>query len=202
MRRKSQWLRVILALLSAMFFLAGCKGYKITGNNNDEFKNLYVTRGLGKFTFEYNAKYKVNNVSIRDTETGVFLFGPEAANNPDITILSISAAKLDNGESDYKSALEHSLALNAAEQRDFKIITRFSVTINGESGEEVEYSYIMDRPYEDKIKGLQPVPSITIKLMFAHNNLLWWLQADSLDSEADSTNADFDHIVQTFKLLP
>ena len=89
-----------------------------------------------------------------------------------------------------------------------QVLERSSVNISGVSGEQVVYTYdeysgtfpLFDAPLEGHPGG----PSliwIDRLICFDHNGLVWFIRMKSVEGAAEKTRLDFEHFIQTFKIL-
>jgi hypothetical protein len=115
--------------------------------------------------------------------------------------MTVFCCILEEGEEGYQSALEESLDFSRI-YKDFRILERSPVSIIGEQGEKVVYSYLWEPPLRPEgSMGDEPKPTETRMVLFVHKNILWKLEIESSPSNAETTKADFEHIKQTFKIL-
>jgi len=188
----------LVMLIASNIAATGCS-YDITRSSND-YKIFTMKEGVAKFTFEYLDKYELGSVNKNQTGTDVFLHGPYVGEAPDFTGVFISVSKPEAGQIGYRYYLEDLIRIDSG-QSEFKILERFPVVIDGKSGEEVSFYYMNYRLNEQLIRGIPPAPFIVRRVMFWHDNLLWWLETRGLESSAESDKADFEHIINTFKIL-
>jgi hypothetical protein len=196
-RRSLRTCIILVAALTAAIAISGCGNYQIS-RVNGVYSLFTMTKGVSKFSFEYNNTYEVLSTDLGSTYSDVFLNGPEIGEAKDVTQISVWMNRLKAGESGYKDSLERSLS--ALNERDFAILSRLPTVVVSESGEEVVYSYLKLRQDTDAARGIPPAPAVARWIMFTHNNMLWWLKVDSLESSRDSANADFEHVVQTLNI--
>ena len=198
-RGKALFLRCFFLILLGIFIISitACGSYKIT-NVDNHYNLITIKQSVGKFSFEYSNNYKVTKVEIKSTYTDLNLDGPEVGENQDIPFISIFTQKLNDGEYGYENDLKEELN-SAKNTTDYQILEQFPVSLLGESGEEVAYYYMWKPPLG--FTNDKPKPMVVRFLMFTHNNLLWRLEVNSVQSYSDSAKADFNHVVQTFKIL-
>ena len=180
--------------------ISGCRSYEVNSAGKD-YKIFTQKKGIGQFSFEYSTRYKVLKVETADTYTDITLNNPEADEDWDISYILVFCCAIEDETPGYSDALEGYLKL-CKTNKDFKLLERSSIEINGESGEEVALSYYFTLP--DRPEGLSTVSTdltIVRLVAFTHNNILWRLHVSSTESYADSAKADFEHIKQTFRIL-
>jgi hypothetical protein len=198
-RWKNHLLVISLLLLAAVLVLSGCS-YSL-GNSTNGNKILTVTKGLEKFSVEYNPIYKLDSVYVnKDGSTFVALTGPRVGKVQVYTLLMINFVKFKPGESGYQKFLEDELGIRS-QGGGYKILDRFPVEVAGQSGEEVIYFESDIRNTIQIAQGLPPESITTKLLMFADNTGLWSFTMHGLEATVDSDGLNFDHIVQTFKII-
>ncbi len=197
--RLRQYLLLILIISVALAAVSCSNSYAVT-RVNDTHNLLTVKQGIAKYSLEFSINYEVVSVDIRKTYTSITLDGPEVGENHDHTFISIYARILGDGESGYQSIQEEFLNMEN-NQPDFRILERFPVTIAGESGEELAYYYFWRPPVNLELQGEQPKPVIVRRSIFTHDNLFYRIQLNSIESYADTDKVDFEHVVQTFKII-
>jgi hypothetical protein len=193
-RNKNVSCLFLVLIIIPLLVIQGCSSYTIadmgSGYNAFTWKS-----GPNQYSFEIKSNYKVISKNLSDTASDVFFINPEATNNKIVTQIMVSNSKLEAGENSYSEAMDRSLShLNEPE---FRILERFPVNVLGNPGEEVIYSY--KRIFEDS--RIAPVPSISRELMFTRDQRLWWFSIDSPESSDESAKSDFEHLIQTFKIL-
>jgi len=194
---KPLFLILIVCLIVAV--TAGCGPYNIS-NGSSGFKLLTVDDGIGKFSLEFNDRFKFSNHEITESYSSFDLDGPYTGVAQDFTFITIFIHDLDPGQSSYLYYLEESLKYGK-NLPNIKVVERFPVLVAGESGEEVVCRYDKPRLPVQIAKGIPSAPTIIRRVMFTHNNLLWQLEISGLESLAEQDKIDFEHVVQTFKIL-
>jgi hypothetical protein len=190
---------LIFIIFLAVTVNSGCSPYKIR-NSSSGFKFLTVNDGIGKFSLEFNDRFKLNNHEITDSFSSFSLDGPYTGVAQDFTFISIDISNLDPGQPSYIYYLEESLKWNK-NLPNIKVVERFPVLVARESGEEVVCYYDAPRVPLQIAKGIPSAPSIIRRVMFTHNNLLWQLEMRGLESSAEQDKIDFEHVAQSFKIL-
>jgi hypothetical protein len=71
-------------------------------------------------------------------------------------------------------------------------LERTSITVAGITGELVAYSS----------NDFQNTPSVSQEVFFSANGVLWNIYIYSATDKADEAKTDFEHIINTFKVLP
>jgi len=189
---------LLIYILSISIF--GCSKYEINRANNG-YKIFTLKKGMGKCSFEYNHQYRVMIVETTESYNGISLSGPEISPGIDMSSLQISCHKQNEGDQGYLNSLEDRLKWERNISMDFAILERFPVNISGESGEEVAYNYLWKRPNSPEAKSGDPQQIYSRIVMFVHNNNIWTVGIGSGVEYVETVKKDFEHIIQTFKLL-
>ena len=101
----------------------------------------------------------------------------------------------------YQEHWDQTLASDQNYKPDFRILKDIPVEVGGEQGKELVYAYTKYRTIQEIHQGLSPVPSVWRRVMFVHDNQLWDLEMGGLESTSEADGADFDHAVETLKIL-
>ena len=84
---------------------------------------------------------------------------------------------------------------------DFQLLERSQVTVSGINGEQIVYSYTEIRGVGQRKTDEDPYPMQGRRIYFYSNGVIWELTLDLLLSEAETANADFEHLLETFQIL-
>jgi len=90
----------------------------------------------------------------------------------------------------------------------FQVLERSSVNISGISAEQVVYAY-------DEFSVRNPLPDAPLKgtpsgssliwvgraIFFDHDGLVWFIRMKSIEEAAEKTKLDFEHLIETFRIL-
>lgn len=193
------WLVALVLLTISVSILAGCKNYEVV-NNNSEYNTFIMKDGIAKFSFEYNAKYELKNVNELKTGTNIYVYGPSIGQTWYFTLIAIHVIQPENGHIDYKYYLERSIEIDSG-KRDFVLVDRIPINLSGESGEGVSIRYTAYPLNEGLMQGIPPAPFLVRRVMIWHKDLLWWLEIGGLESTSETDKADFEHMLQTFKIF-
>ena len=112
--------------------------------------------------------------------------------------MNVSNYKIYYGES-YSAADEiESVLEDEAKWANFQLLERSPITVSGVEGELVVYlvDKLMPIPVEDG-KNLEYVRAV----YFDYNDLTWEIVAKCNQEIMEQVIADFEHIVETFKIL-
>jgi hypothetical protein len=185
-------LLISLATLSA----SGCSGYK----------TFSLEKGIGHFTFEHPAQYKVEKVEVRNDSllyTHIILSGPGARlekGGMDYTFIDVFVDDTRVYSRSAEDDLESSLA-SATKLPDYRLLERSAVSVAGVTAQQVVYFYdrgVRDHPEDPEP---EPLPTIMREIYFDHCDLIWSISIRSNEAAAEDARAIFEHILQTFKIL-
>lgn len=210
---------VVLILLAISTFLSGCdddNGYQIfTVGDTSEYRAITIEKGIALFSFEYSGYYSHKDglaVYFDPDWTSVKLLAPmkqisAIAPNPDLkgrtVSMSYTPAYMDvfvydasdrggTAIGDLESRLENEY-LGVA-------LDRSQIMVSGVLAECVAYSVGSLIPLSPASEGDMPEKYGWV-VYFDHAGLIWRIEAESEVAMADQVQADFEHILQTFKIL-
>ena len=151
-----------------------------------QYKTYTLKHNGITFSFEYPSGYKKDSSSIQDNPEAPIgvRFALAAGKDPvfGVNIDSPLAAKID------PKVAANTAGSHTLEQE----LERTSITIAGTTGELVAYS-----DTDPKIGA-----TITREVFFSVNGVLWNIFIYSAVAKADEAKLDFEHIIDTFKVLP
>jgi hypothetical protein len=169
--------------------------------NNSEYREYSFNRGA-KFSFEYPTHYKIFSIHtyIKSESTGGLYFIDKlpSKGRPE-GFIDIGLEDPNTHYSDAEGAVEYTQgSINA----DFSanIIERSSIIILGRQAELIVYSHksiIMP----EAPPASYNVTKITREVFFDHSGAIWRIIIDSDEERSDQAKSDFEHILQTFKIL-
>lgn len=148
---------------------------------------------MGHFTFEYPSGYDFDKVEVRDDlgYTNVRLSGTVHVSILVDTVYGESSTPADFVDYD----------ISRYEQwEDFKLLDRSSEVFLGVQAEQATYFYQqMQMPIAPNPATY--VPTIEREIYFFHGNRLWCLRGITSEAKSEAGMADFEHILETFKIL-
>jgi hypothetical protein len=120
----------------------------------------------------------------------------DPVNNHNEIAFSLDTREPYAGCPDAKSMLDDKHYPIVKEFPDFKLLERSSVKIGTITGEQLVYtSTLLVGPNDT------PVSEITWEVYFDHGGLIYNLHMSADQDIADEAEADFEHILETFKFL-
>lgn len=195
-----RWLYAgLLLILIALIMQSGCDG--------SGYKAFTLEKGIGHFSFEYPAQYKVEKVEVRDDSllyTDVVLSGPGPTlenGGMDYTFISVFVDSTIDYPRSAEYDLENTLASASEFLVDFQLLERSILSIVGITGQQIIYYCNMGvREYpEDPEPEL--LPTIVRNIYFEQGDLIWNLHISYNQSIAEDAQAVFEHLLETFQIL-
>lgn len=185
------WYVPIVAIVG-LVLLAG------QGCRSGPYETFTLKKGVGHYTFEYPSGYTIDIVEVRDDL---------AYSNIDLSSTKygwfVSMGVLvatDTGEPPTPSELLERDISRVRGDPDFQLLERSTVVIAGMEAEQATYSYQqIQRPVPDKPTTYVPV--VQRHIYFSQAGRLWFLSAQVPQAVSDVGMVDFEHVVQTFKIL-
>jgi hypothetical protein len=184
----------LLAFFLCIIIIAGGCAKTTSG-----FQSVTLNKPGLKIAFEYPAAWEDPADSLKDTTSNVLVFlvhFPSAieGSDADMTFQILASAPstaIPNG----KASLDSLVSSFASLGPSFKVIERSPAAIAGVQGETVVYSalFTVQAP-------LGAVPSICRDIYFDYQGQIWVMALNAHQDVADLAKADFDHVVQSFKL--
>jgi hypothetical protein len=203
---------IIFIFILLLFSFSGC--------SYNEYKSITINNELGSYSFEYPSSYEKNiwdNLEFRIPYTNLVLegtvkseevevFDPDTGKIKTVTgergtctiHVTISNYKIENGESYSANDVVKDLLQGEANWSNFKLLGHSQIIVSGVQGEFVEYlvDRLMPIPVEDG-KNLDYISAV----FFDYNNYTWGIRAKCNQDMMKQVKADFDHIIQTFKII-
>jgi len=203
-----------LLLLLCMLVITGCHG------STDGYRNVTVRNNIGNFSFEYRSFYEIEGPDIEDDAyfrfTYVQLLAPkrnmpmvipdDSGKNPETYPVEYVPASIEVMASDAskhpasaETRLEDALS-SWSKWPHFELLERTAVTVSGIQGELIAYyiDWLLPVP---KQEGDEPLLRYKVEVYFDYAELKWDMKAESDMDMAEMVRADFDHVLQTFKIL-
>jgi hypothetical protein len=193
---------VLLTVLFATVAAAGCDGLR------PDFRMVTVKGGIGRFSFEYPGRYRVDLVEVKDTFTNVTLSGPPFVKDMVSTYGSVFVI-MWGSEPDIEQIVNKDIENwetpnTYPDLVDFVLMERSLITTGGIAGQQVKYSANSLLTDSDIARGLSPVTLVTRRVYLALERHFWKLTwtYQQTDAQSDAAfEADFDHMLGTFKIL-
>jgi hypothetical protein len=114
-----------------------------------------------------------------------------------IEIYICDPSKYFSAPQNAKDRLENDL-LHESKWKNFELFERHPVTVSGVEGELIYYQVDWFLPVP---KGEGPGLQYVRAVYFDYGGLTWWIQAKCEKEMIDQVKTDFEHILQTFKIL-
>ncbi len=173
--------------------------------NVNSYKTFVLNEGTVHFSLEYRTYYRVDRVKPGD-DTGLVskdtmdfeLISPKIKQTNDYTRIEVIVEKPNTLLPDAKSAIERA-ERNASSWADYKLLDKYELTIDGVQAYRIDYQNINIIPAIAGVPG-KPI-SVYREVHFDAKGFVWMIQMRSDSSTAEADKADFEHILQTFKIL-
>jgi|WetSurMetagenome_2_1015567.scaffolds.fasta_scaffold378016_2 hypothetical protein len=204
MKRKILIFEAIVILLAMSLIPSGC-------SQADGHKTFTMKEGIARFSFEYSAHYKVKEHYADYQITAVHLRGPFNKEANDYTLINISIVRAGgvfapNAESKISGLIK---GRSGDPLFEFKVLEQVDLNIADIPAKLIAYQ---ERDITRAMAGMYAKMSgnndsqtvayeVCREVSFVYNDLLWTISIDSDVSTAEAEKADFEHVLQTFKIL-
>jgi hypothetical protein len=191
-------IRTLLAIPIVLLSLfCSCEG-------NDTLKTFSLTQGTACFSFEYRSFYKVKEYKPGE-DTGiptqdicyVSLNGPVNRQTKDYTSIDVIIEAPDDLIPNAWSNRERA-ERNGSSWQKYKLLGKSELTINGYPAYRIDYMHINPIPISRNLP--EPPVSVYREVYFEAKGFIWMIQMISDSSTSETEKADFDHILDTFKV--
>jgi hypothetical protein len=204
---------IVISIAVAYSLLIGFNAYR-----KYTFENVYAS-----CSFEYPRFHRVISVEQPDEESSVarVLIGLIQFKSPQDEFIDISVRKIDSSFTSYDALLESDL--NSIKYYDhvgfytklnnetymtmpYKILERTDILVNEILGEKIKYVYFRPDgklPSEgDALRQINnPTWVYSYVAYFEYNGYIWKIKVEAIDLRDEKAKADFNHILETFKIL-
>ncbi|MFC2035816.1 hypothetical protein ACFLUJ_06825 [Chloroflexota bacterium] len=171
-------------------------------------RTFTLREGIGHFSFKYPSRYEPEIVR---TETGplgpetyVVLFtsttGHAIVEYHDAEIL-VHIGNIEARGRNSEEAAEFNISYWSRDE-DFRLIERSSIEVAGIRGEQIVYSYVNEFTPHVSL-GMHSVnkPAIRRGVFFDYNGQSWSISVTGHESIDDIVKKDYNHILETFKII-
>jgi hypothetical protein len=183
-----------------MLILSGC--------NSSEYRTFTFNRGVN-FTFEYPSHYKRDSIYsyVEGKSPGRVTFLDKLSWKESILgLIRVTvrdpSEKFPNAKTAAEQIVlgEYDIYTSFPGELDRDILESSTIIINGIPGELIVYSHrvglVETLPYESS-----KIVRINRTLFFDHSGLLWSIAIDSDEDKAEQAKADFERLLETFRIL-
>ena len=183
----------------------------------DGYTSLIMKQGIAHFSFEYPEQYKGywwskfygwrNDPDAAYDATKVLLIGRSHRSTlPQRPYISIYVSPSEPYETSAKNVAKRRLRF--INDPNFQLLGENIVTISGEEGYKVVdirtpafYGTFFPIGQDPPPPPPEATPGVMRQVFFISGDLLWEIRMFSPQDIAEATEAEFDHILQTFKIL-
>jgi len=190
-----------ILLLASTTLFGACQD-----TNNSPYKTFTMTEGIAHFSFEYSSQYDIKE-SVSNEDKGisyVTLVGPynrDAKDTPEIGVI-VGSPSSEN----YAEDKINNLITKFSDDPDFNLqeLEQADLLISGIPAKLFVYQ---ERDLGRIIAGIyagvdtSAVIEVIREVLFTYNSCDWMIYIDSDSSTAEADKTDFDHVIQTFKIL-
>jgi hypothetical protein len=191
----------LVALLVSVFCVIPCGCDNLDVNS---YKTFVLNEGAVHFSLEYRTYYDIDYLkpaeATGDNIQQSMLFdlkSPKIKGINDYTYIHVAVGPPDELIPDAKSATERA-ERNASSWADYALLNKCETTIDGVPAYRLDYQ---NRNIVPAIAGGEPRIEVIRKVNFDAKGYVWMIQVRSDFSTAEADKADFEHILQTFKIL-
>jgi hypothetical protein len=195
-KRLALWLVSGLLLASNLFSFTGC-------NTTPEppYKTFTMQDGLADFTFEYSSSYEVEESGTYNGLSGATLKGPYNENVKDYPSIIVDAFVPNGPDGPMTDAkdLTYRAERNASSFVDYQLLNKSESMLDGFLAYRLDY---MERDITPIKRDLDKPPiAVYREVRFDANGLLWFIQMRTDSSTAEVDKPDFEHVLETFKII-
>jgi hypothetical protein len=186
------WGWVVAVLLLAALLFTSCGG--------SDYRIFSLREGIGQFSMEYPPSYKVTRIDIRNetsnryTDVGL----SPSANTPGLNEISVYAWPAGTGDGTASLILEGMLGRAGSVFEDFNVLDRYSVMLGDMDGQAAVFSWTASA----NASGAAPLPAVSNMVCFRHGDIAWEIHVASDEGAQEQAKTEFQHIIDTFQILP
>ena len=189
-----------IVLLASITLFGACQV-----RSGSTYKTFSMTEGIAHFSFEYPSKYEITDYYSDNEILTVTLTEPFNKQAKDSTKISVGIVP---GNENYPQDYINSLIRKRSSDPDFNLqeLEQADLFVSGKQAklfvyQERDLGRIMAGVYYGTNEDISTLNEIIREAIFYYNNLAWVIAIDSDSSTAEVDKADFDHVIQTFKIL-
>jgi len=206
--RRTGWKVYTILLIIPLIILS------VSMNCSNGYKLLTEDKGIAHFSFEYPADLNEETIrSSMDDYICVFIIRRVVKDgwwDKDLYVLAekIPIQRFEAEIHDAVTMIEKYISDVKDSFEVFQVLEKSSVNIGGVSGEQVVYTFdafsrrmpLLDAPLEGEPAGPSLV-WIGRLICFDHNGLVWFIKMESTEETDEQTKLDFEHFIETFRIL-
>ena len=184
---------LLLVLGMTMLTFQGCGEYR---------KCTFHSGGNTRYSFEYPSTYrKESDDSASQYFTSVFLWLPGRKGatflaNPSIAVMITFPSAIEiNAKASLESDLDNGMNL-----QEFQLLERSEIIVSGIQAEQIVFSWLMTSEASSFEPQIYYIWSGR-KVYFNYEGEIWILTLKSTANAIVQANADFNHFLQTFRIL-
>lgn len=190
----------ITVLFTTSLLQSGCNGEQFRRG-----KHFVLREGIAHFSLDYPPAYSVETFGSSPRDFDLRIARRRIGSNISDILFSILVQKPNSREPDAKASLEFHLEETESAMKyinDFKLLKRSPAVVAGIPGEQIIYSHLAYLNFDDADPSKAFLTTLVKReIFFDYNGLIWNIRISSGLEKSDEVGADFEHILQTFKLL-
>lgn len=191
--------KILISLGVIIFTITGCFSTDASG-----YQYFVMDEGAAQFSFEYNTKYKISYTKTLQDVTKflelavVDLIAPLNKKTKDYTSMGILVGAGNILARDAESEMTNNLKKYSTSM-GFQLLEQSDITVSGVPAKLIAYKERNILPID---RGLTEPPfEVLREVYFDYNGLIWRIDIRSDSTTAEEDKADFEHVLQTFKIL-
>jgi hypothetical protein len=187
---------VIAASLVIVLLMASC--------GSSDYHVFSLREGIGHFSVEYPSACIVTRIDIRNditaryTDVGLSSLPDAGAHG--LNEISVYAWPAGPGDETASLILDNMLDHAGGIFLDFNILDRYSVMLGDIEGQAARFSW--DAAASVNATGLSSLPAVSTMVCFRHGDVAWEIHVASAVAAQMQAETEFQHIIDTFQILP
>jgi hypothetical protein len=186
---RSEVIFSLVILLSGILLFGGCTG---------EYKGFYYKEGISKISFEYSSRYYFEEDDIVNTQyiSSLKFKIEKTGSTVDYASIYITIQKTSEYISDYKAEIAHHFDYYGEIYLNLEIVSQEPITVSSGHGEQIIYKYHLPG-----INDKEGPNMVKMCAFFEHNDIIYSIIMLDQKKNLLLLQGDFQHILDTFKIL-
>jgi len=175
-------------------------GLLMTSCGSPDYHVFSLGEGIGHFSLEYPPAYKVTRIDIRNEMSNRYTDIGLADKSVGLHEISVYAWPAGPGDETASLILDNMLGRAGGVFLDFNVLDRYSVMIGDIEGQAARFSW--DAAASVNATVLSSLPAVSSMVCFRHGDLAWEINVASDAAAQTRAKTEFQHIIDTFQILP
>ncbi|MFC2062398.1 hypothetical protein ACFLS8_00390 [Chloroflexota bacterium] len=172
---------------------------------NSPYQVFRCDTGASHYTFQFSTSYDFSYFDVADdgdsTFTYIDLWKEQEEGSGMYTLISVSVFPPDADTPDAGTAIRKALAQGES-LPDFRLISQSEIIVGRTTAHEIVFVHSFTIGYTGIDQGYQSAYSrITRDVYLEEGGFIWKLTFRVTESAYEATRADFEHILDTFRIL-